>query len=173
MRPFFPKRGRKRRAADQRRRADLECRESCRLLSAGDDVRERLIQAYAQLPLSFGSNVGQTDASVQFRARGAGSTLLLTPDEAVLSLSGATPGSGGVLRTRLEGADSSANVMGLDPLPATATYLIGSDPSRRQTGVPTCGQVAYPGINLVYHGNQQNLEYDFVVAPGADPGVTS
>jgi hypothetical protein len=55
-------------------------------------------------------------------------------------------------------------------------WLEDSDPSRWPTGVPTDGQVAprnvYPGIDLVDHGSRRDLEYDFVVAPGADPGVT-
>jgi hypothetical protein len=74
----------------------------------------------------------------------------------------------------LVGANPDAAVAGLDQLPGTSNYMIGNDPSQWHTNIANYGQVAYqgvyPGVNLVYYGNQQQLEYDFVVAPGADPG---
>ena len=61
----------------------------------------------------------------------------------------------------------------MEPLPGTANYFIGNDPSNWHSGVPTYAKAEYssiyPGIDLVYYGNQRRLEYDFVVAPGADP----
>src|SRR5205814_2409450 len=63
----------------------------------------------------------------------------------------------------------------LDELPGKSNYLLGNDPSRWRTNVPTYRKVkyqdAYPGIDLVFYGNQRQLEYDFVVAPGADPAA--
>ena len=74
----------------------------------------------------------------------------------------------------LVGANPDASVTGLDQLPGTSNYFIGNDPSQWHTNIANYGQVeyqgVYPGVNLVYYGNQQQLEYDFVVAPGADPG---
>jgi photosystem II stability/assembly factor-like uncharacterized protein len=71
------------------------------------------------------------------------------------------------------GANPAAPVSGLDQLPGQVNYFIGNDPSHWHTHVPTYAKVeyqqVYPGIDLVYYGNQQQLEYDFVVAPGADP----
>ena len=65
--------------------------------------------------------------------------------------------------------------MGLDQLPGTSNYLIGNDPSQWHTDIPNYARVeeqgVYPGVDLVYYGNQRQLEYDFTVAPGADPGV--
>ncbi|MBZ5513496.1 MAG: choice-of-anchor D domain-containing protein [Acidobacteriia bacterium] len=78
-----------------------------------------------------------------------------------------------VLRLRLAGANPAAKVVGLDELPGTSNYFLGNDPRKWRTNVPNYGKVkyegVYPGIDLVYYGNQRQLEYDFVVAPGADP----
>ena len=140
-------------------------------------------QAYGQLPISFEANVGQSASQVQFLAHGSGYALFLTADSAVLSLTQPTassvdgtppPSSTGVaLAMNLVGADPQAQVAGQDPLPGTSNYFVGNDPSQWHTNIANYGQVAYqdvyPGINLVYYGNQQQLEYDFDVAPGADP----
>src|SRR5439155_17798981 len=73
----------------------------------------------------------------------------------------------------LVGANQAAKVTALDELPGKSNYFIGSDPKKWRTDVPTYAKVkyegVYPGIDLVYYGNQRQLEYDFVVAPGADP----
>src|SRR5206468_12406265 len=80
-----------------------------------------------------------------------------------------------VLRMQLVGARTAPRVAGLDELPGTVNYFVGNDPAQWRANVPTYGKVAYqdvyPGIDLVYYGNQRQLEYDFVVAAGADPGV--
>ncbi len=81
-----------------------------------------------------------------------------------------------VVRMRLEGADTNAgSLQGVDELPGKVNYIFGNDPSKWNTNVSTYSKVAYrkvyPGIDLVYYGNQQQLEYDLVVAPGADPGL--
>ena len=78
-----------------------------------------------------------------------------------------------VLRMKLVSANRSPRVTGLDELPGKSNYFIGSDPAKWQTDVRTYAKVkyegVYPGVDLVYYGNQRQLEYDFVVAPGADP----
>ena len=81
-----------------------------------------------------------------------------------------------VVRLRLVGANHSAAVMGHDELPGKANYFIGNDPKKWRTNVPTYAKVryhnVYPGVDLEYYGNQGGeLEYDFVVAPGADPSA--
>jgi hypothetical protein len=134
--------------------------------------------AYTQLPLRFEANQGQADPQVRFLARGSGYTLLLTPQAAVLRLQqSAVPDAEAlpdVLRLQLVGGAAAPAVIGQDPLPGTTNYFVGKDPARWRTGVPTYGRVTYqgvyPGIDLAYYGNQQQLEYDFDVAPGADPG---
>ena len=132
-------------------------------------VHTRTTAAYGQLPLAFEANHGQSDARVRFLARGPGYTLFLTPAEAVLSLR--APAA--VVRLRLEGANPQPSVTGLDRLAGASNYFIGNDPANWQLGVPNYGSVqyagVYPGIDVVYYGNQRQLEYDFVVAPEADP----
>ncbi len=80
-----------------------------------------------------------------------------------------------VLHMQLVGANAQPQVVGLDQQPGVSNYFIGNDPSQWYTGVANYGKVeyqdVYPGINLVYYGNQRQLEYDWVVAPGADPSV--
>ena len=160
----------------------------------------RLAADYGKLPIRFEMNQGQTDKSVQFLARGAGYTLFLTPGEAVLSLraphaSTGQPGDpafrgtlrptpkqvpsttpASTVRLQLIGANTKAEASGVDPLPGKSNYFIGNDPAKWQTDVPTYAKVryhdVYPGIDLLYYGNQEgSLEHDFVVAPGADPNV--
>jgi hypothetical protein len=83
------------------------------------------------------------------------------------------PTTGGVLRMKLLHANPAAKVTGTDELPGTSSYFIGNDPKKWRSNVPTYAKVKYEGIysgiDLVYYGNQRQLEYDFVVAPGADP----
>ena len=75
----------------------------------------------------------------------------------------------------MPGASHSAQVTGGEQLPGTANYFIGNDPAKWHSSVPTYAKVKYeglyPGVDLVYYGNQRQLEYDFVVAPGAEPGA--
>jgi hypothetical protein len=126
---------------------------------------------YGRLPLSFEANTGQTDPAVRFLSRGQGYTLFLTSAEAVLSLSG--PQETAVVRMQVAGGQRAPRVVGLDPLATKSNYLLGNDPGRWRTGVSHYARVlyadVYPGIDLVYHGNQRRLEYDFVLAPGANP----
>ena len=132
----------------------------------------RPVTGYGQLPLAFEANQGQSDEQVRFLARGDGYSLFLTASEAVLSLRAPAPSST-VVRMRLAGANAQPTLTGLDPLAGTSNYLIGNDPGRWRRDVPHYARVkyasVYPGIDLVYYGQQRQLEYDFVVGPNADP----
>ena len=145
-------------------------------------TKARLNEAYGQLPLSFEANVGQTDPQVDFISRGSGYTLFLTPREAVLALRAASASAptGGdhqsaVLRMKFAGSEANPRVAGHKELPGKVNYFRGNDPRQWRTGISTYARVAYqnvyPGVDLVYYGNQQQLEYDFVVHPGTDPNV--
>lgn len=151
----------------------------------------KILEGYGKLPLSFERNQGQTDARGKFLSRGSGYTLFLTSDEAVFNLRGsnskdgasdaspqlrsspAVPTTNAVLRMKLVKANPAAKVTGTDELGGTSNYFIGNDPAKWRTNVPTYAKVKcegiYSGIDLVYYGNQRQLEYDFLVAPGADP----
>jgi hypothetical protein len=148
--------------------------------------------SYARVPLYFEAQPGEAGAPSRYLARGAGYTLSLEPAEAVLSLrprvEGGSQGArtegraGGLpadeprrVRMQLVGANADAPADPGDPLPGRANYLLGNDPARWRTDVPTYARVryqdVYPGIDLLYYGDQQQLEYDFVIAPGADPSA--
>ncbi len=158
---------------------------------------EQARTAYGKIGMSFEANQGQTNDAVKFFARGAGYTLFLTQAEAVFvlaykggdgaasrreqllkgdvdetALEAASSEPPAVLRMRLEGASSQPVVSGLDELEGRVNYFIGNDPDQWHTDIPTFGRVhyssVYKGVDMVYYGNQQQLEYDFVVRPGAD-----
>ena len=134
------------------------------------DNRQRIVASYGKLPLSFEANLGQTGGQVGFLSRGPGYRLFLAPTEAVLHLH-ATQST--VVRMKLLGANPKVAVTGLHPLPGRVNYFLSNDPKQWHTNVPTYGRVkyeaVYPGIDLIFYGNQRELEYDFVVAPRADP----
>jgi len=133
----------------------------------------RLDVNFGKIPLNFEPNRGQVAPEVQFLSRGPGYALFLTPGEAVLELNkGKSADGNSTLRMKLVGADAAAKVAGDTPLPGTVNYFIGNDTKKWQTAIQTYKRVqytgVYPGIDLVYYGNQRELEYDFVVAPQAD-----
>jgi hypothetical protein len=128
-----------------------------------------------QMPMNFTLNQGQADARVKFTARGRGYSLFLTPTEAVLSLQRSNSLGSTALRMRLLQANNNPIISGLDPLSLVSNYYLGNDPSQYRENVPHFAKVkyaqVYPGIDVVYYGNQNELEYDFIIAPGADPNV--
>lgn len=147
----------------------LEALEDRRLMSTG-------MAAFGQLPLAFEPNQGQASARADFLAHGPGYGLSLTAAGADLSLQGAADtASPTVVQARLVGSNPVASAYTLDRLEGVSNYYTGNDPAAWHIAVPTYGQVAYhdvyPGVDLRYHGNQTQLEYDLIVAPAADPGV--
>jgi streptogramin lyase len=139
---------------------------------------------FGAAPISFEVNRGQTDSSVAYLARGSGSVLFLTGSGATLSLQAISPPRGkgktpvvnekAILTMTAVGAAATMRISASDPLPGRVNYYIGSDPRRWLRGIPTYATVTYhdvyPGIDMVFHGTGAQLEYDFVVHPGADPG---
>lgn len=130
--------------------------------------RARLSPLDGNRPLAFEENRGQTDSRVRYLARGQSYTLFLTQEDAVLALRGST------LRIRWAGGAPAPRMTAEGRLPGVTNYLTGKDPSRWRTGVPSWTRVHYdeiwPGVDLVFYGNPKQLEYDVVVAPGAEPG---
>lgn len=149
-------------------------------------VRARAL--FTGLPLIFEPNLGQknldpADPRARFVARGSGYSLFLGSEGAILSLVSADPSDGkphkGIeaaiesVEMKLAGASANPSISAFDVLPGKSNYLIGNDPSKWRSGVPQFARVryasVYPGIDLVFYGHQGHLEYDFQVAPGADP----
>lgn len=151
------------------------------------------LAAYGRIPISFEENRGQTDPQVRYMAHGQGYGFYFTSREAVLALSQSqcaphSPGKSGVIsagpdpcsdhqatvRLRMVGANPSPVLSGVDLLSGKSNYFIGKDPRQWHTGIPNYAEVEYrdiyPGVDLVYYGNRRQLEFDLVVAPGADPG---
>jgi hypothetical protein len=158
------------------------------------------LQAYGKLPLGFEENVGQTALDVRYVAHGGRYDLFLTSQEAVVALRPAghfdfsprhrfatlramrklrrnarQADQMTVLRLQLEGGNPQPQITGTDLLPGRVNYFIGNDPKKWHTDVPTYGKVkyagVYPGIDLLFYGNERHLEYDFIVAPGSDPAA--
>jgi len=142
--------------------------------------QRRLVSALSKMPASFEPNWGQADPSVKFLSRGPGYALFLMPGEAVLSLLGprAHPlesSSGQAYRAlRLEMLNSSLStkIEGQNLLPHRSNYFLGNRPGQPQVGVSNFSRVryrsVYPGIDMVFHGDPTQLEFDLDVAPGAD-----
>jgi uncharacterized repeat protein (TIGR01451 family) len=178
-------------------RSTAEKTNNTRAARIADKARPDISGITSQLPLSFEPNLGQSNESVKFISRGSGYGLFLTSSEAVFvlrknerlsqkknpleddlsvsrsALRSRDAASAGVLRLRLLGANKQPRMRGLDQLPGRKNYFIGNDPKKWRTDVPAYRKVrcedVYAGINLTYYGNQRQLEYDFEVAPGADP----
>lgn len=146
-----------------------------------------LDKTYSKLPMSFEKNAGQSRFGVDFIARGSGYSVLLASSEAVLVVKTHKPldriiepnskhdESVATIHMALVGSEPARGVVGEDKLPGKANYFVGHDPAQWHRDVPTFAKVrysrVYPGIDVVYYGNQGRLEYDFIVSPGADPAA--
>lgn len=121
----------------------------------------------ANLALRFEEQKGQVETNADFVARGPGYSLLLRADCVELRT------REGVVAMTLAGAAAGARPATGQPLPGVSNYLIGRDRSKWRTGVRNYPRVAYtdvyPGIEVQYYGNGPLFEYDFRLAPGADP----
>jgi hypothetical protein len=126
----------------------------------------------ANLPLYFEAGQGQANVPAQFIARGHNYQFLISPTETQIVLRKTTAESA-VVRMQFVGANAQAPVSGDAELPGKINHLTGNDPAQWRVGLATFAKVRvgglYPGVNLVYYGNQQQLEYDFDIAPGANP----
>ncbi len=158
-------------------------------------LKAELARNIQELPLSFEPNAGQADGRVKFLSRSKLYELILTNQDAILAVrkggctkqrasaytrpdfrssEAACTHDSAVVQIGLAGASHrAASPVGEEPLPGTANYFVGNDPAKWRTNLPTYARVryrgVYSGVDLVYYGNQGQLEFDFVVAPGADP----
>jgi uncharacterized repeat protein (TIGR01451 family) len=160
------------------------------------DAQSKARALLTGMPLIFEPNQGQAnldpaDPRAKFVTRGSGYSLFLGSEGAILSMASrksvkperprrdaAWHAMAAIevesLQMKLAGANPNANLTGAGLLPGKSNYFLGNDPAKWRQGVPQYARVryenVYPGINLLFYGNQGRLEYDFQVAPGADPG---
>lgn len=160
--------------------------------AVGNGAAQPTLAPLAGLPLCFELNRGQAGGPAQFLARGPNYHFLIAPSEAELvlrsvdspmlvsrqeraKLIGPHPAWIRTVRMQFAGANAQAQIHGQDAMPGKINYLLGNDPALWLTGIAAYSKVQvkqlYPGITLVYYGNQQQLEYDFTVAPGANPAA--
>jgi hypothetical protein len=132
------------------------------------------VGSYANIPLHFEPNRGQAPAEAMFISRGRGYSLYLTATGPVLGLAaGGSAAATTNLTIAFGGGNPLPEIVGLEPIGGRVNYFRGSDPSEWIVNVPTFAQVAYrdvyPGVDILWYGNQRELEFDVVIAPGADP----
>ena len=133
--------------------------------------------SFGSRPLTFEANQGQSGSAARYLAHGQGYSLFLRPDEADFALRTSDVGGKNVrsaqVKMRLAGSDPAARFVAPQALPGQVNYFVGNDPKHWRTHIPTFARLrcngVYPGIDMVYYGNQRQLEYDFVVAPKANP----
>lgn len=147
------------------------------------------LKAYGKMPLAFEANRGQHHEQVRYSARGGGYSIYLTSmAEMVLALRSVdkrgvkrnersafeSEARSEALRLKFAGANPTPRIECTRELTGRVNYFIGDDSRKWRTDVPTYAGVkyrdVYPGIDLLYYGDQRGLEYDLIVAPGADPG---
>jgi len=132
----------------------------------------QLAKNYGNIPLAFEPNQGQTDSRAKYLSRTANHTLFLTDKGAVLAMN-AGKGKVDALHMEFVHANEHPHISGTDKLGGTSNYFTGNDSSRYRTHIPNYAKVSYeqvyPGIDLIFYGNHRQLEYDWVVSPGADP----
>jgi hypothetical protein len=153
-------------------------------------------QNYAKLPMNFEATEAEASRLTTFQARAAGYAVSIAPDRTVLALAELQHPSARSSKTipglpkaqpfppmnppiivgiRLVGANARATMAGLNELEAKSNYYLGSDPTKWRTGVSRYEKVRckdiYPGIDVVYYGNRDQLEFDFVISAGASPEI--
>ncbi len=161
------------------------------------EQRARVQASLGNLPLAFEANQGQTDPQVKYMARGNGYTVFLTANDTVFALqSSAKEGSAkatitqvkgkqplgrvqpvaaardvAAIRMHLVGGNQKPQIAAADQLPGHSNYFIGNDRSQWHSNVTQYARVSYrdvyPGVDMTSHGEQKQLEFDFIVAPNA------
>ena len=149
-------------------------------------TQQQVFETYGKIPMSFEVNQGQTDEEVRFLSRGNGYTLFLTSNDIVLTLVNPQSGTSqdkvssntsevSIIHMKLVGASYATEPKGLEKIDTKSNYFVGNDPQKWLTDIPSYAKIkyedVYSGIDLVFYGNQQQLEYDFIVNPGADPNL--
>lgn len=138
---------------------------------ASESTSKQVNATLAHLPLSFEANRGQADSKFKFISRSNSFISLIGATETTFGLQNDSTTT--VLKMKMMGANEKARAAGLEELPGKTSYLTGNDSKNWKTNIPAYSRIrfenVYAGIDVVYYGKGQQLEYDFIVAPGADP----
>jgi hypothetical protein len=131
------------------------------------------VPSYGAVPVGFEVNRGQSDPRVKFLSRGSGYGLFLTRRGLLFAIG--KPSAAAVIRMTPVGASPSVRLAAAGALKRRVNHLVGASRGLHRTGIRSYRRVAYRGIyrgiDLVVHGRQHALEYDFIVAPGFSPHV--
>ena len=123
---------------------------------------------FGRLPGHFEENRGQAPADVKFLSKGLAYTLLFRGNDTTLQFDKDS------LRVKFAGSNHSPRIIGESLLEGKSNYFVSNNPAHWKTNIPQFGQVkyesVYDGIDVLYHANHSELEYDFIIRPGADPG---
>lgn len=147
---------------------------------------ERAGKVFNRLPLLFEANAGQAESEAKFVARGDGFGLMFKPDSVAMVVkerAKSAPSEAGaqaeassqvaVVHMKMAGANPGPRLTPRGKQPTRLNYMIGSDASNWHADIPTYSELiyeqVYAGIDVRYYGNRRQLEYDFIVSPGADP----
>jgi hypothetical protein len=141
----------------------------------GKTESAKKVAAYGKLPLQFELNQGQADSRIKMLAHGPQYNILLQPTAVTFDLHKGAKGSEQrheAVQMLFAGANAKAALSAESKLPGYVNYMTTSDRSKWHTGVPTFARVrataVYPGVDVVYYGTDSQLEFDMIVAPGAD-----
>jgi hypothetical protein len=155
-------------------------------------TQARVQAAYGNLPLYFIHNEGQVNSHVKFYEKGSGHTTFFTPEGVYLHLTQMSQSSPSaqaprdaegktsrhiVNSTRIKlsalGANKDPKIIPEGIQDGRVNYIIGNDPTKWRKNIPTYQAVVYrdlyPGIDMRFHGDNRQLEYDLIVNPGIDP----
>ncbi|MBI4854558.1 MAG: SBBP repeat-containing protein [Acidobacteria bacterium] len=151
--------------------------ESSNSFSQDQNIKAKALENYAKIPLSFEANQGQADDKVKFFSRGKGYSFLLTEQETLLTLKNDSQEKTSLVKMKFLGSNPKPRIEPIDKRFGKTNYFIGNNPSNWHTDLPIYNKVkyseVYPGIDAIYYGNQQQIEYDLLVKPGADPSQIS
>ena len=136
-------------------------------------TKQTALKQFKAMPLAFEANVGQTSDAASFVAHGQGYAMWATAEGPVLRLAEPRGSKAAVLRLRAVGGATKGHPEPESLLPGRSNYFLGNEPSQWKTNVSRYRALryaeVYPGVDLVLHGTQESLEYDFDVAPHTDP----
>lgn len=135
------------------------------------EAKHAAIQTFGKLPLSFEA----TESPSRFLAHSGGYAVSVGAAESSVVVADSKSGKAHPLRFSFEKSNPTATIEAFDPLPGVTNYLTGNDSSKWRLGVKNYAKLrargVYPGVDVVYYGDQHRLEFDFVVAPKADASV--